>query len=355
MSIDWSLVSIDHVRVACEHFDSGAAAPRRSAKTTFLSFQGRKYPAKFIRGSAFRLATGIELSSEEYSGGEETVRFFSTLGLTATIEPSGTDSNSTVPSNESGDGTSDPVEVRRIALVSHDYNSADSRGLFDYSEHFERINRICDDRGCDTVLYALWTWDLTSSAGKSHSAIFSTLRNVRRIILEVYEPPERFDHVEIWQRETQHPVVALQRFSTSSASEESKKQFVEDIECRRVGSALLMICGETNIASMIRGSNDFYDPFSFADILDASGVRLILNPIHDYMRRYEMKEKRRFYSRNGRTVVSVWNKGKGKESWLPWTVFHDGNDVTEQVDELPEPIPERTDIRIGIFEMAYHT
>jgi hypothetical protein len=102
--------------------------------------------------------------------------------------------------------------------------------------------------------------------------------------------------------------------------------------------------------SLVRGSDEFYDPFNFADRLRDLKTRFVLNPIHDYMRRYEMREKRRFYSQGGRTVVSVWNLGKGKEAWLPWTVFHNGEEWTDRVQEVETPFPDRSDIRIGVFD-----
>ena len=43
-----------------------------------------------------------------------------------------------------------------MALASHNYNVADDRGLYDYSQHFARINKLCDEQGCDTILYALY-------------------------------------------------------------------------------------------------------------------------------------------------------------------------------------------------------
>src|SRR5262249_12893858 len=63
-------------------------------------------------------------------------------------------------------------EIRKVALVTHDYNLTDSRGLSDYSEHFARINKLCDEQGCDTILYALYTWDRDSAVARNHDAIF---------------------------------------------------------------------------------------------------------------------------------------------------------------------------------------
>lgn len=246
----------------------------------------------------------------------------------------------------------DLSEIRKIALVAHDYTVADSRGLYDYSEHFARINKLCDEQGCDTILYALYTWDSTSPVAKTHDSIFDRLKHVQRIVLEVGQPPNSYDHVEVWVRGQQRPVVANQRFATSTSSTSDKQRFVDDLPSRQIADALLVLCGESNIAKLKRASKTFEDWFGFCDRLEELKSRVVLNPIHDYMTRYEMREKRRFYSRNGRTVASVWNQGRGKESWLPWTVFHDGEEWTDRVQEIETPFAERPDIRIGVLDLA---
>ena len=62
--------------------------------------------------------------------------------------------------------------------------------------------------------------------------------------------------------------------------------------------------------------------------------------------------KRKHYSLGGRTVISVWNQGRGREASLPWTVFHDGMERTEAVRELPRPFTDRPDIRIGVIDLG---
>ncbi len=81
MSIDWSVVAVAHVQQACDQFDQGKAAPAKPAQSTFLLLNGKAYPAKFIRGLAYRIATGIQLVPNDYGGGLETARFFANLGL----------------------------------------------------------------------------------------------------------------------------------------------------------------------------------------------------------------------------------------------------------------------------------
>ena len=79
--IDWSKVEEAHVKDACSRYDSGDRQPKVAAKNTFLLLGSKRYPAKFIRGLAYEIATGHKLGSGDYSGGAETVRFFTALGF----------------------------------------------------------------------------------------------------------------------------------------------------------------------------------------------------------------------------------------------------------------------------------
>lgn len=81
MSTNWSKVKEAHVKEACSRYDTDDRRPKRSAKNTFLLLDDKRYPAKFIRGLAYEIATGHKLSSGDYSGGAETVRFFRALGF----------------------------------------------------------------------------------------------------------------------------------------------------------------------------------------------------------------------------------------------------------------------------------
>ena len=50
-------------------------------RSTFLLYDGKKYPAKHIRGMAYKVHYGKEISKGDYSGGQETARFFQKLGF----------------------------------------------------------------------------------------------------------------------------------------------------------------------------------------------------------------------------------------------------------------------------------
>jgi len=79
--IDWTVVKEEHVMEACGRYVDGEEPSRRRAHNTFLLLGGKHYPAKYIRGLAYEIATGERLNPNiDYSGGAETVRFFKKLG-----------------------------------------------------------------------------------------------------------------------------------------------------------------------------------------------------------------------------------------------------------------------------------
>ncbi len=76
----WTKITREHVLRAIEIFF--AENPEYPApRSTFLVYDGKKLPAKHIRGMAYQVATGIAIPKENYAGGKETVRFFERLGF----------------------------------------------------------------------------------------------------------------------------------------------------------------------------------------------------------------------------------------------------------------------------------
>jgi hypothetical protein len=83
---DWHVVSKEQVVDACKRYDRGER-PDKPALNTFLIWEDREYDAKFIRGLAYRIATGSPISADDYSGGAETRDFFKNLGFDVRYEP----------------------------------------------------------------------------------------------------------------------------------------------------------------------------------------------------------------------------------------------------------------------------
>lgn len=78
--IDWSKITREDVIKAIQIFvKNNPEYPE--PRTTFLLFEGKKLPAKHIRGMAYKEVYGTEISKNDYAGGMETVRFFRKLGF----------------------------------------------------------------------------------------------------------------------------------------------------------------------------------------------------------------------------------------------------------------------------------
>lgn len=78
--IDWSTITREDIIKAIRAFvKDNPEYPE--PKSTFLLFEGKKLPAKHIRGMAYKEAFGIEISKSDYAGGMETVRFFRKRGF----------------------------------------------------------------------------------------------------------------------------------------------------------------------------------------------------------------------------------------------------------------------------------
>lgn len=230
----------------------------------------------------------------------------------------------------------------------------------------DAINQACDQEGCDTILYALFTWDSHVAGALVHSRLFDGLLNVRRIILETCvgldgRPWESHSEkaVEVWRRSETQPMCVKQSFARGRENA-GKDKFVQELASRVIDDGLLMICGESNIVTLRGNQRDQADDERhFQRRLEEIGTRVILNPIHDYMRRHEMKKKRRWYSRGGRTIVSVWNmgnkgnvtaSGKSGDPPLPWTAFHNGEDRTCAVRDISLHNCRR-DVRVGVLDV----
>ena len=78
--INWDNVTRDHVIKAIEKFiEENPEYP--SPRNTFLLYEGKKLPAKHIRGMAYEIANHAGISKDDYAGGLETKRFFEKRGF----------------------------------------------------------------------------------------------------------------------------------------------------------------------------------------------------------------------------------------------------------------------------------
>ncbi len=71
---NWMDISRDDVNKAIEQFvEETPEYPE--PRSTFLIYNGEKLPAKHIRGMAYAVHYGYEISKNDFGGGKETARF----------------------------------------------------------------------------------------------------------------------------------------------------------------------------------------------------------------------------------------------------------------------------------------
>ena len=139
--------------------------------------------------------------------------------------------------------------IKKVAVVSHNYNLYNSHGHQDFAEHFAQINKICDNETCDTILYSLFTWDEKSPVPRNNQNIFNSLKNVKCIILEVGNKKSVRKVIEVWLKDQEQPLLLEQHFAKSSDPYDRKGRYVRDIRKRVIGNGIIIICGESNIVT----------------------------------------------------------------------------------------------------------
>jgi hypothetical protein len=253
---------------------------------------------------------------------------------------------------------------RRVAVIARDFQREITGGAGSFRDpekgfapHIQRAIRAASDNGADAVLFSLWSHNASKFGELSPSDFFPRGTHHSTVILGVVrrDGKTRKDReiTEVWHRPSPAPFVFSQLFGKTSARKASKKSLSEGLPQRQFGAVIVLLCGEVNIVKTQRSKRGIVDEFGFLRRLRDSGIECILNPIHTYMRRYEMGLKREALSREAGRLISVWNRRskKGAESKAPWAVYRDGIMTKDAVREVALPVPAQPGIRMGIIDL----
>jgi hypothetical protein len=244
-----------------------------------------------------------------------------------------------------------------IAMVARDWRrerrqrdvkfTSRSMGFHPY---FTRITRLCSDSGADLVMFALWAHDERHGV-VTRAHMFPRGTRHRLVVIAVTRHKKEF--VEVWFRAPQAKIKYEQKVRRAADSQTKKRALVDEFDARTVGRTLLLICGESNIIST-KAHRHVVDRYRVRHRLKQRGIQLVLNPVHSYMHRPEMRRKRSALSRWTHAVLSVWNRGvdEGVETREPWDAHIDGVAARDDVRELHDAIPGQPGIRIGIITVG---
>jgi hypothetical protein len=231
------------------------------------------------------------------------------------------------------------LSAKRISIVSRDYREAG--GISDFNDCLVEVLSYCDKGECDTVLFSLFT--ILKTHLHDIKKTFENLKHIKTIFLEDFSFQNDIRcagnyHCYYKENDKWHDYMVYQKFATVTHTREFEheviKPFIKEIATKRLlGSITVLLCGESNVVKYDKEKKAVVDQFGLLKVLP-SEIRIILNPVHNRMTRFEMKLKRAFLSSNNRLVISVWNKGKTDKQGTnrdgknpPWTIFSNGKDL----------------------------
>ena len=269
-----------------------------------------------------------------------------------------TNSNASKPEN---------LKAQNIGLVSRDYRCEFDNERRDFSHLFSKVLQVLDEAGCDTVVFSPYSIDLRK--GNDYRDVIKklNLNCIKVILLEEFRDSLQAEIgreaqdvcIHYWTPTGWLEHRVKQKFGSLTGRKKSEiHDYVEaELPNRVMGNFCILICGETNGVKYSKATKGVEDTFKLRGKIPHK-AKIILNPVHDRMSRFEMPLKRMFLSEEGRYVISLWNKGKefgeqkktrdGKKP--AWMVCHDGADVTDQVKKI-ETVEDLDKLEIGIVQI----
>jgi hypothetical protein len=227
------------------------------------------------------------------------------------------------------------IEGTRLALVAREYNQPNWRSQgkalpsnYGFKAMLRDVFRDLREWRPDVVVFAPFSF--SGADRPTRAELFPQGSSHRVVILEMRNGTG--PTTEVHFRNEKQCTVAEQYFARSTEVVR-QREFMRDVGRRKYGHTLLLLCGESNIVRTVRDSSEIKDEHGFLDWLGEQHIKLIINPVHSYMKRWEMPIKRMAISDPDVFVVSLWNRGlMGKsESRLPWAAYLHGEADTDRI------------------------
>ena len=250
------------------------------------------------------------------------------------------------------------LKLRKLGLVSRDYRHVFPNGRRDFSFAFRKILRCFDQKQCDGVVFSMYS--IEPRPGFDATKHLQGLEFIKVVVLEEFDDGDkrtpRINVVYYRQGSQWHRREFALKFGSRRRTKPAvMEQFVtkEVPQSRLLGNCGLILCGELNALAYRQKTRAITDPHGLRDALPKA-TKVVINPTHDRMTRFEMPLKRQFLSQ-GRWLVSVWNKGKTGPSGRTrdgnkpaWDVYCD----SQQMNNAVELVPNNLKVDIGILALA---
>lgn len=176
----WNEITREDVLKAVKIFNSERPT-HPEARSTYLMLDGKKYPAKHIRGMAYKVHFGHEAHKSDYAGGQETARFFEKLGFEVHYTHQNINTHPMKKSSSASSGKQSAIKKAPISLQSIHTSpnqpskiSIPSRGVIEQKNALQLLlNKLFDG---DVVCEKTFPWmktpqNLTGSYTHLYSAL----------------------------------------------------------------------------------------------------------------------------------------------------------------------------------------
>ena len=261
------------------------------------------------------------------------------------------------------------LNITKLGIVSRNYWDRFENGQRDFSYILPSVLKLMDDKGCDAVLFSLFS--IPDRQSFNPITEFKGLKHVNAVFLEEFKDEvkgkvnskgkaierERGEYnvyhklSKKWDRHHFEQVFG----TLTGMPKDGIDEFIKnDMPKRIMGNCCVLLCGESNGVKYSKENKIVEDTFGLREFIQKKKTNIILNPIHDRMTRFEMKLKRQFLSEKKRWVISVWNKGKKdkngdtKDDEKPaWMVFFNGKEVIVE----PEKHSLGVKVEVGILSI----
>jgi hypothetical protein len=252
----------------------------------------------------------------------------------------------------------DPTRASvQIGLVSYDFSgkSAFECSTETWPPAYHEINCIFDQLGCTAVLYPLLPFRQSFQASYPEAPRFGEFAAVANVFAGATADAQDRRQAVAWERGLERRELT-EVVSTKEEFFKRPDAVAGILDARVFGDALYLFGGELNAMTYRHKERRISDDSGIFQFLLQHQIRLVFNPASFYMRRWEIKFKRRYLSEGGAIVVSSWNKRAWEkphfvgEAAIPWTVYRNDEDALDEVTDV-EPDAHRLGpaIRLGVL------
>lgn len=245
--------------------------------------------------------------------------------------------------------------ARNILLVSGSYSEDSLEGQQGFNQkQLNHISQIASQTKTQNLVFSLFSHCSKNQGRFDANKIFKECPKLKMIALEIGDLWEEEDLImEVHQRGNEKPIRFKRHFACGADPLSAKEEFMKESRkgIRKARGLDFIYCGSINIIRYSRIQKRMMDEFNFLDTL--KDIHTIFVPFHTAPKRWEIAEKQKFISQEGRLIITLWNKMQRPERRTPWRAFYNGVECSDMINEISDSFLNQNGIRIGGLNFSH--